>query len=512
MSMLLSAFEKAMGLKHAYTANGAVSLATPDKTGVTEGRVSLFFKSIRGIEENKLQEYLQKSYIENSVDTFVLAFNCRDPRGGKGERDIGRKMLRWLFSNYPAEFRKILNLIPEYGRWDDLLTFFPNVIKVENEKQKQVQIEIIKFLCDKLIEDKKLMEEGKPISICAKWAPTERDSDDKKYKLVDTICDHLKISKKNYRKEYISPLRAYLEIVERYMCLGRWDDITYSRVPSKAMKNLKKAFEKHSPDSFQDWKISLSKGEVKVNAKVLHPHEIIRELRTKGYSDEISEAQWKVLEDEVEKCGVLENVCIVCDTSSSMENPNHLPIDNAVALGLIISKAVKGEFNGNVITFNDVPEFVKIYDGTLFERFTRIRNIAWGGSTNIQKTFDLILERGKDNNLTDKEMPKKIIIVSDMQFNQVESYIRCGKTTNFQEIDRKYKESGFTRPQIIFWNVNGSSDDFPVDVDDNGTCLVSGSSPSILKSIITAKDFSSYGILRMELDSKRYAIIRKKLE
>jgi len=511
MSMILSAFEKAMSSKTTYTTNGALSLLTPDNSGVCDGRISLFFKTVRGITDEQLHEYLEKSLTEDIVDTFVLTFNCRDPRGGKGERDIGRKMLKFLFQRRTEEFRKIFHLIPEYGRWDDLLIFFPIAFVGENEIQKKVQNEVVTFFCSKLVEDKNLMENAKPISICVKWAPTEGDSDDRKFKLVDTICSKMGIDKRTYRKEYTSPLRSYINIVEKYMTTNKWDEIEYSKVPSNAMKKLKKAFEKHSPELFKAWKNSLSNGEVKVNAKVLYPYEIIRELRTKGYADEVAEGQWKVLEQEIEKLGTLEDTCIVCDTSSSMHDPNFLPFDNSIALGMIVSKMVKGKFNGNVITFNDEPEFIKIdHTEPLYDRFVKVKNIPWGGSTNLQATFDLILEKAEEFDLPEDEMPKKLLIVSDMQFNNIEGY--SNNKTNYEVIVEKYANTKYkTPPQIVFWNVTGESKDFPVSVADNGTCLISGFSPAILKSVINAKNFNSYGILREELDSDRYKSVRNSL-
>ena len=503
---ILSAFEKAMSFTPMYTENGAVSLSTPDPSGVSEGRVSLFFKAIRGIDETKLYEYLEKALNENIIDTFIIAFNCRDPRGGKGERDIGRKLLKYLFIYKPVEFAKIFHLIPEYGRWDDLLLLFPNATLVNTPIHKNLQSEVVNFFCEKLKEDIKHMQNGEPVSICAKWAPTEGDVEDKLYHVVDTICNRLDITKRMYRKEYIVPLRSYLEVVEVYMSTNKWDLIQYSKVPSHAMKNLKKAFEKHSPEAFVAWKQSLVKGDVKVNAKVLHPHELVREIRTKGSSDEVTESQWKVLEDEATKLGVLEDVCVVCDTSGSMQTPNHLPLDISVALGILISKLTKGPFNGHVITFEENPRFIKLEtSGSLYDRCRQVMDIPWGGSTNLQATFDMILERGKMFKLSDADMPKRLIIISDMQFNQIGGY---SSLTNFQEIERKYAESNYTRPQIVFWNVNGTSLDFPVDVDDNGTCLVSGASPSILKSIISSRTFTSYAILREELESKRYEKIK----
>lgn len=492
----------AAAMKNIYTTtwNNAKSLKTPDKSDEYHGRLSLFFHAIRGINSQKLEDNMKTASNENLIDAIVLAFNIRDCRGGKGERDNGRILFKWLMENHPIQFRKILHLIPEYGRWDDLLFLlrFPS-----SEREN-----ILDFISSQLKMDKSLMLDCKPISICAKWCPTEGDSDDRKYHLVNMICKYMNISPRQYRTEYTTPLRAYLNVVESLMCSGKWDNIDLSKVPSCAIKKLKKAFEKHIPEIFNEWKAGLSEGKTTVKAKQLFPYEIVKEIRQNyGKIDDVLESQWKVLEEELRKKGILQNSVVVVDMSGSMHSPNFLPIDNAVSLGLIVSSVVTGEFHNHVISFADNPKFLKLEDGTITDRYRQIQSLEVGYSTDIQKVFDLILNRGKEAGLTDDDMPEKIFIVSDMQFND------CSITgqTNFEEIDRKYNESNFKRPQIVFWNVNGQITDFPVSVDDNGTCLISGFSPSILNSILNSSDFSSVGILRTELDSERYKRVRMAL-
>ena len=505
-------FAKAMNTIYSSTWNGALSLSTPDYSGKVDGLVSLFFKCVRGITDEQLNDYLTKASKENLIDSFLISFNTRDVRGGKGERDIGRKMLKWLFLNFPYKFRNVYHLIPTYGRWDDLFQFFPNVI--ENEiltfEQTDIQNDIVKFFANQLIADKTNMDNGDSITLCAKWAPTENDSLDKKYKLVTSLCSEMKITPRQYRKNFISPLRSYLEIVEKFMCQRQWDKINFSKVPSCAVKKLKKAFERHLPESYSEWLDSLKSGTSKVNAKTLHPHELIREMRIKGMADQVCLSQWQVLEDEVRKLGTLKDAVVVVDTSGSMESPNYLPLDIACGLGLMISSVVEGEFKNHVITFHETPTFQVIKDGDIFTRYQQLRNITWGGSTNLEATFDLILNKASLAKLTDEQMPKTIYIVSDMQMNAILGY---GKPmTNFQAIDLKYKSYGYTRPNIVFWNVNGVSTDFPVTVDDDGTCLISGASPAILKSILKSTVFSSYDIMRTELDSDRYKEIKDCLQ
>lgn len=518
----MSSFTMAMNAC-ARTWNNAVSYVSPDTTNEYSGRLALFFKGVRGLTIPRLYEYLHKCSQENLVDTFLLVFQLRDCRGGKGERELGRKALIWLFVHYPEEFSTIAHLIPEYGRWDDLLCFFPhvlNITKINLESQfsdiiatetllatlNDLQTRIVKIMADQLVQDRKLMDEGKPCSLCAKWTPTEGDSLDKEYNVFKTLARALSVSTKNLRRQYNTPLRSYLRIVESFICKGLWSEVDFNKVPSHAMKRLKKAFAVHDSDRFAEWRDNLKLSTSKVNAKQLHPHELVGELRKTNRADPITEAQWNVLIDEVRKLGTLTDSIAVVDTSSSMTCPNNLPLDVAVSLGMIISQVVKGPFHGNLLTFNTKPAFAVIPDGNMFTRYNAVKNMKWGGSTNLEKTFMLILERARVFKLTDADMPKRLFIISDMQFDCISGNTRL---TNLENINQKYAEYGYTRPQIVFWNVNGSSDDFPTTVHENGTVLISGFSPAILQSVINSKNFSSIDILQTSLRVPRYDSVRR---
>ena len=521
---MTSNFARAMS-ESAKTWNGAVSLDSPDITGETSGRVSLFFKAVRGLETSRLYEYLSKSAQENIIDTFLLVFHIRDCRGGKGERELGRLSLVWLFINYPNEFIDVAPLISDYGRWDDLMELWPGVLNLTDDmivnsklslsQLHQRQLYIVRILGQQLINDSFEMRSGNPISICAKWAPTENDSYDRKYGVVDTLTKVMGITPKIYRKQYTSPLRQYINVVERYMCKKNWDKIDYSKVPSCAMKRLKKAFEKHSPEQFAIWKNKLQNGEVTVKAKQLFPHELIHELRMNHYSDKVCEGQWKVLEEEAKKLGSFKDCVFVCDVSSSMsswnnaiclqKNKSFCPMDVAIGLSLLGANTVEGQFHNHIITFSEKPTFHLVSDESLLIRYRKLKQANWGGSTNLQATFDLILQKATMHGLSQNDMPKRIFIISDMQFDVAD---RSSNSTNFQEIDRKYISYGYKRPDIIFWNVCGSSNDFPVSVTDNGTALVSGFSPSIMSAFLNGKDFSPYSTLRNVLDSPRLEPVR----
>jgi hypothetical protein len=508
----VSNFSKAMNITH--TENKAVSYASADLTEGYQSRLALSFHACRGLNIPRLHELLENSAKESLVDTIILIFQLRDCRGGKGEKALGRSALGWLMQNYPNEFIKVLPTIPEYGRWDDLLHLFPRVFSGKNHGVELAQTAILDLFATQLKTDRKTMLEGKPISICAKWSPTEGSSMDKKYNVFRTLADHMGISGRVLRQKYNTPLRAYLKVVETFMCKKDWNSIEYSKVPSCAMKRLKKAFAKNDETRFELWKKKLEKGKVEVKAKQLQPHELVQELRIKGSADAVTEAQWKVLVEEVKKLGSLKDALVVVDTSSSMMSGNYgaknepvavMPLDVAVALGMIISQVVQGPFHGHTITFNTNPKFCVIPDGTFEQRWRTVREMDWGGSTNLLATFQLILNRAKACKLPQEDMPKRLFIISDMQFNEVDR-----GQTNLEAISEEYRVNGYERPQIVFWNVTGRITDFP-SCNESGTALLSGFSPALLKSILDGKEFSPVSILKTQLESDRYTNIRKAL-
>lgn len=488
----------------AQTWNGALSYASPDLTGQYVGRISLFFKAVRKLNIPQLHQYLERSAKEDLLQTIVLIFHLRDCRGGKGERYLGREALKWLLLNYPVEFGRILPLIPEYGRWDDLIQFFPRVMKIDlgNERARAIQQDVVKMMADQLVRDVADMRRGRPCSLCAKWAPSENDALDYSARTFTTLCEKMNLTPRQLRKQILTPLRAYLKVVETYMCSGRWSEIDFNRVPSQAMRRLRQAFERNTPKLFQDWRSKLAGGETKVNAGQLHPHELIKQIRLSRY-DEVIEQQWKNL---VASATALTDVIPVVDVSGSMAEHNSLPLDVSTSLGLLISAAVQGHFHNQVMTFAQQPSFHLLTGETIRDRYNELCAIPWGGNTDLYKTFQLILQRAMAVNLPANEMPKRVIIISDMQFDQA-----CPGLTNFEAIDQLYRDSPYKRPGLIFWNVIGGSNDFPVTIDQRGVAMISGFSPAILSSLITGGDLSSLTVLTATIANHRYDPVRAAL-
>jgi len=498
--------------KVAYTEKGAVSLPTSQPAGMKEkigGRVDLFFKAVRGLSGQRLAEYLEAAWSENPLDTLRIIFQTRDCRGGKGERLLFRNMLEWLSKNHPDAIKYNLHLVPLYGRWDDVF-FLPGGSD---------------FLARQLLKDKASLDKDgaeSHISLAAKWAPTERHALDKKYQLVSRVVKSLGLmddpaqgitsGRTVYRKHYLTPLRKHLRVVERAMCAKEWETIDYSKVPSKAMKNYKKAFQKHDEQRFGKWQTALQRDDkktedgeiVKVNAKQLFPHELVKEYYSnpgKAF-DAVTEEQWKVLEKDLKDAGTFEHSVCLCDVSGSMEGE---PMLVSIALGVLLSSVTAPPFQGQVITFETNPQFHHVQGKTLKEKVQSLRGMSWGGSTQLQAAFDLILQRAVQFKVSAENMPKRLYIFSDMQFDAA---CGCNNHTNFETITAKYRKAGYDRPEVVFWNLRDTtSKEVPVTANENGVALLSGFSPSLLKSLLDGADLSPWGVIRKILDNPRYSAV-----
>jgi len=499
-----------------YTENGAISLPTTQsawRTHTTQpsnlsrnnvaqeqvgARLNLFFKTVRGLTQENLHSYLEAAWKENPLDTLRIIFQTRDCRGGKGERLLFCQMMQWLAKIDPQSVALNLHLVPIYGRWSDTL-FIPGGCA---------------FMSRQLRKDKEtLIREGDKarVSLAAKWAPTEGHALDKKYNLVNKMVATFgpPLNATGYRKLYLSPLRKYLKIVERSMCLREWEAIDYSRVPSRAMKNYKQAFERHDVERFTKWKTALTSADkktedgevVKVNAKQLFPHELVNEYYSNRLKavDTVTEEQWKVLEQDLQIMGTFGKSVCLCDVSGSMDG---IPMQVSIALGILISGVTAPPFKNQIITFESFPKFHLVQGATLKERVDVLREAPWGGSTNLQAAFDLILSRAVQFKVAPQDMPQRLYIFSDMQFDTA---CECNIHTNFETIDAKYRAAGYKRPQVIFWNLRAAeSKEFPVTANENGVALLAGFSPSLLKSVMDGADMTPWGILRKILDNPRY--------
>jgi hypothetical protein len=287
------------------------------------------------------------------------------------------------------------------------------------------------------------------------------------------------------------------------MTQKKWNDIPYEHVPSRAMKLYTKAFTKNDKDRFVQYLEDVKAGKKTIKASTLYPYDIVHELFHKLEVDETElnslQAQWEALPDYL-KDSTEKNGIVVADVSGSMWGR---PIEVAISLALYFSERNKGTFKDYFLTFSESPELVKVYGKNLLEKINNVSNANWGMSTNLQSIFDLILKTAVKYNTKEEDMPSKIFIVSDMQFNMA---ISDNRKTNFEVIDEKYKAAGYKRPVLVFWNVNASSDS-PVTKDEKGTFLVSGCSPSILKNAMNTTAVTPIDLMLEVLNSERYSKI-----
>jgi len=437
--------------------------------------VNLFFTigAMRGQDKERLLSLFSKAFIENPKTALRILFWVRDVRGGAGERQIFRDIIQLLAEVAPKVLVKNIKFIPEFGRWDDLTVLFNT--KVNNDA------------IDTIVQGLEAKN-----GLCAKWMP-------RKGVIFNSIRKVMGLTPKSLRKTLV----VLSKTVEQKMCANEWTNIEYSKVPSLAMARYTKAFSKHDLIGFGEYLESLKKGEVKVNAGAIYPYDVVKTLE-QGVKD-LAIEQWKVLPNFME--GSNERILPVVDVSGSMinlagNNSNLTCLDVAVSLGLYISERNEGSFKDSFITFSERPQLQKLR-GNLYDRYTQLRAAEWGMSTNLESVFKLILNQSIKHNVPQSEMPTKILILSDMEFNQA-----TGRNNSaIQMIREEYENSGYQLPGIIFWNIQSRGDNFPVRFDESGTALISGFSPSILKSILGGKELSPVLIMTETIESERYKMI-----
>ncbi|KAJ0393715.1 hypothetical protein P43SY_007557 [Pythium insidiosum] len=483
----------------------------------------MFYGASRGVDKARFTALLDASMAEDALHTLKLVAYIRDCRGGKGERELGRWALERLAQTHPrALAHNLAHYVGDFGRFDDPAALMGT----------PVESTTLEFLKSQLEADLAVLKQESPvdetpnepesedaaaaaaadqkkaslvsISLCAKWIPSENKALDKRLKMNKKLAQHMGLTPATLRKQYLSPLRERLRILERFMCANEWEAINLSAVPSVAMRihgKPGKAFERHLPDKFNDWRSKLKSGETKVNAKVLFPHEVVAEYLTRNRElDELLEAQWQVILDGASAYGDLSKTLVLSDVSGSMHGR---PMEVSIALGLLVSSVASDAYKDLVLTFESSPQFHHIQGDTLKERVRSLANAPWGGSTDFAAAFRAVLRLAKEAKLTREQMPERLIVISDMQFNCADSNYE----TNYQVLARSFEEAGYEVPHMVFWNVNGSTSDCPVYNGQARVSLVSGFSTAILKSVLRGVEITPLQtVLNVVLDERYDAI------
>lgn len=477
-------------------------MVTQDKTYTEKGATTLkssgsdvldFFASAAARRGQDISRYFGLAFAENEALATVAAFWLRDCRGGAGERELFRQILSWLADNKPEIFLKVFKLVPEYGRWDDLF----HLVKHENVGNK-----VTEFILTRLTSDLDLSQP----SLLVKWLPSISTSSKESVRLAAFFASELRWTHRNYRKT-LSKLREKLKVVEKDMSARKWDEINFSHVPSYAGKLYRKAFLRHDGERYKQFLADVKSGKSKINASVLFPYDLVQGYLLWGSRlDETTEAQWAALPNYADTD---DTALVVADLSGSMftvASPS--PAGVAVSLAVYIAERNKGVFKDYWLNFSDTPSLQKLKGSSLFEKIQNMDKNNWGGTTNFQSVFDLILNTAVNNDVPESDMPKKLFVISDMQFDTA---TRNNKKTNFEAIQKKYKKAGYEMPQIIFWNVAARGSQSPVTENQDGVFLVSGASPAIFKNAINAQAKTPYDLMVEVLNSDRYASVREAL-
>ena len=431
-------------------------------------------------------------FSENETLSLRALFYMRDIRGGQGERENFRVIIQWLAKNHKEAILRNLIHIPVFGRYDD----FYSLVRIP-----EVSNDVLTIMKEQFEADIAAAKEDKSVSLLGKWLKSENTSSKETRELGKLTRKFFGLKSVDYRKSLVL-LRSKINIIETLMTQKKWNDIPYEHVPSRAMKLYTKAFTKNDKDRFVQYLEDVKAGKKTIKASTLYPYDIVSELFNRnvdGTELDSLQAQWEALPDYL-KDSTEKNGIVVADVSGSMWGR---PIEVAISLALYFSERNTGTFKDYFLTFSENPELVKVYGKNLKEKIQNVSNANWGMSTNLQSIFDLILKTAVKYNTKEEDMPSKIFIVSDMQFNEA---ISDNSKTNFEVIDEKYKAAGYKRPVLVFWNVNASSDS-PVTKDEKGTFLVSGCSPSILKNAMNTTAVTPLDLMLEVLNSERYSKI-----
>jgi len=469
-------------MNDAYTDNGALAKESTLNIHLD------FFSKVAALRKmpGAFTPLFSKSFALDPEKALRILFYARDIRGGQGERNIFRLGLKYLVSIGQFDMlRKLVPLVPEYGRWDDLWVLFDS----------EVWSDVTAFVFTQLKKDISAMGENQPISLLAKWMPSENASSLNTKKMAKSMIAASGLSSRQYRKT-LTALRTHLRIVEQKMCGNEWRSIDYSQVPSKASLMYRKAFQKRDGARYQAFLEAVEKGEAKINAGTLYPHELVYDyLYSSGTKDATLNALWANLPNFLTE---LMNGIVVADVSGSMYGT---PMAASIGLAMYIAERNPSEYwRDKFITFSSIPRMQQILGNTLQEKINNLSKAHWSNSTNLQAVFDAILAAGQQHKLPESAMPEFILIISDKQFD-----IACPSNTrtNLEEIKLKYSQAGYEMPKLVFWNVDGSNT-APATMLDSGTALISGSSPSVLKNLFKSLSFNPLDVMQEILYDSRY--------
>lgn len=506
------------------TENGALGYRT---TGKELLDLNFAVASLRNMSDEEVAQRFKKAFCEDNLLAMKWLFFARDVREGLGERRLFRVVLADLVKSNPEMVIPVINLIPEYGRYDDLWCLLDNGNTADA---------VYRLVDDQLNRDMLNWHNGKPISLLAKWLPSINASSAKTKENGKQLCHALQMTERDYRK-MLSKLRKHLDVVEVKMSDKNWSEIKYEAVPSRANLIYNNAFLRNDEERRRDFLGKLEKGETKINASTLFPHDIVHKYSIDNYGfyqkgkDETIEALWRALPDTVNGCG---NTIVVADGSGSMtcrvDNKSKVTaLEVANALAIYFAEHSSGQFKDKYITFSETPQIVDFSNcNSLHAKLQKALAYNEVANTNIEGVFDLILTSAINNNMTQEDLPENILIISDMEFDgcacgsriptgtfgyfghPLYTYTEVDQTL-FNTIAQRYANAGYKMPRLVFWNVASRTGTIPIKENDLGVALVSGFSANVAKMVMSG-ELDPFKCLLETLNSERYAPVEEALK
>ncbi|MBO6157857.1 MAG: DUF2828 family protein [Firmicutes bacterium] len=488
-----------------WTENGA---AAYESTGSACLDLFATIGALRSESDAEIVARFIQAYTENPDTAMKILFYARDVRGGLGERRVFRVILNWLAANKPASVRRNLQYVAEYGRYDDLLSLMGT--PCEKDMLDLLKAQFLQDLA--VVESKEPEDAQEPVSLLAKWLPSVNASNETTKANGRKIARAFGFSEARYRKA-LTALRGRIRIIENNL---REQDYSfdYEKQPSRALFKYRKAFVRNDRERYNAFIRAAAAGEAVLHADNVAPYELVAPYLTcdwywnnKSYIRNITpeeentlNATWASLPD----FGSDENALAVIDTSGSMYmDLKPMPAAVALSLGLYFAEHNTGAFRNHFIGFSARPQLIEVKGETFMDRLRYITTFNEIANTNLEAVFDLILRAAVRNHVPQSELPAKLIIISDMEFD---ACVDHASAVVFEHAREQYAFFGYTLPQIVFWNVASRNRQQPVTQNEQGVCLISGVTPRIF-SMVAAGSLSPYMFMMDVLGSERYAKI-----
>lgn len=480
------------------TENGAVTHSTSGSYCL-----DLFFRAgaLRNAEPGTIRRLVFRAVCEDETTALKVLFFARDIRGGLGERKVFRIAMEHLANIAPDAVRRNISLFTEYGRADDLMC----LMKTRCEE------DAVKFIAERLAQDKAALKKGEAVSLMGKWLPSVNASSEETRRSARYLAQKLGMTEREYRV-MLSSLRKAIHIVENDL---RRRDYTfdYEKLPGGALMKYINAFITNDNERYNAYLEGVQKGERKMNASALYPYQIVRRCLD---DEALTTAERKALDTTWNALPALSsdmgNAIAVIDGSGSMTccvSGNVSPIEAALSLGIYFAEQSGGAFADHFITFSEHPQLVKIQGRDIFDKTRFCASFNEVANTDLEAVFRLILDTAVGGRVPQEELPSRLYIISDMEFDDcVEGGGCCGDMTPlYDQMKAMYEEQGYRLPEVVFWNVDSRNDNVPVTMNEDGTALVSGFSPALF-DMLAEGQLSPRIIMEKVLSSPRYAAVK----